>query len=119
MAGHAPGRDRVLKPEYRLVLARDGYALVKCELAVFKPEQEGVSEMNKQIVQAGAWRSALLTVVLIVGIQFWVLTAANLVGDFGLGRIDATAVDILGMIVLMALPMLVAALVQAWIKRRD
>jgi hypothetical protein len=27
-----------LKPEYRLALARDGYALVKCELAVFKPE---------------------------------------------------------------------------------
>jgi uncharacterized protein YjhX (UPF0386 family) len=26
------------KPEYRLALARDGYALVKCELAVFKPE---------------------------------------------------------------------------------
>jgi hypothetical protein len=27
-----------LKPEYRLALAQDGYALVKCELAVFKPE---------------------------------------------------------------------------------
>ena len=27
-----------LKAEYRLALARDGYALVKCELAVFKPE---------------------------------------------------------------------------------
>jgi len=27
-----------LKPEYRLALAREGYALVKCELAVFKPE---------------------------------------------------------------------------------
>jgi hypothetical protein len=27
-----------LKPEYRLALARDGYALVKCELAVFSPE---------------------------------------------------------------------------------
>ena len=27
-----------LKPEYRLALARDGYALVKCEHAVFKPE---------------------------------------------------------------------------------
>ena len=25
---------------YRLSLARDGYALVKCELAVFKPEVE-------------------------------------------------------------------------------
>ena len=72
--------------------------------------------MNEQIVQAGAWRSALLAAVLIVGIPFWVLTAANLVGDFGSGRIDATAVDILAMIVLMALPMLVAALVQAWIK---
>jgi hypothetical protein len=27
-----------LKPEYRLALARDGYALVKCEGAVFNPE---------------------------------------------------------------------------------
>jgi hypothetical protein len=27
-----------LKPEYRLALVRDGYALVKCELAVFEPE---------------------------------------------------------------------------------
>ena len=27
-----------LKPEYRLALAREGYALVKSELAVFKPE---------------------------------------------------------------------------------
>ena len=29
------GKVDHLKPEYRLVLARDGYALVKCELAVF------------------------------------------------------------------------------------
>ena len=27
-----------LKPEYRLALAQDGYALERCELAVFKPE---------------------------------------------------------------------------------
>ncbi len=27
-----------LKPEYHLALARDDYALVRCELAVFKPE---------------------------------------------------------------------------------
>jgi hypothetical protein len=27
-----------LKPEYRLALARDGYMLVRCEAAVFKPE---------------------------------------------------------------------------------
>ena len=26
------------RPEYRLALARDGYALVKCEHAVFNPE---------------------------------------------------------------------------------
>ena len=38
VAGHAARRGRELKPEYRLALARDGYALVKCELAVFKPE---------------------------------------------------------------------------------
>jgi hypothetical protein len=28
----------MLKLEYRPALARDGYALVRCELAVFKPE---------------------------------------------------------------------------------
>jgi hypothetical protein len=27
-----------LKPEYRLALARHGYLLVMCDLAVFKPE---------------------------------------------------------------------------------
>ena len=32
------GEIELLNPEYRLALARDGYALVKCELAVFKPE---------------------------------------------------------------------------------
>ncbi len=32
------GKVERLKPEYRLALARDGYALVTCELAVFKPE---------------------------------------------------------------------------------
>jgi hypothetical protein len=29
---------RLTRPEYRLALARNGYALVKCEHAVFKPE---------------------------------------------------------------------------------
>jgi hypothetical protein len=28
----------VVKPEHRLALARDGYALVKCAHTVFKPE---------------------------------------------------------------------------------
>ena len=32
------GEIEKLKPEYRLALARDGYALVMSELAVFKPE---------------------------------------------------------------------------------
>jgi hypothetical protein len=91
---------------------------------VLKPEErwEGseFNEMNEQIVQASTpRRRALLAVMLIVGIPFWVLTVANLVGDFGSGRIDPTAFDILAMIVLMAVPMLVAALVQAWIQRRD
>jgi hypothetical protein len=27
-----------LKPEYRLALTRDGYMLLRCEMAVFKPE---------------------------------------------------------------------------------
>ena len=36
--GNRHGSVEELKPEYRLALARDGYALVNCELAVFKPE---------------------------------------------------------------------------------
>ena len=36
--GMQRGEIEMLKPQYRLALARDGYALVKCELAVFKPE---------------------------------------------------------------------------------
>ena len=69
--------------------------------------------MNGQIVQAGTpRRPALLAVMLIVGIPFWVLTVANVVGDFGSGQPDPTAVDILAMIVLMAVPMLVTALVE-------
>ena len=36
--GMQRGEIEKLKPLYRLALARDGYALVKCELAVFKPE---------------------------------------------------------------------------------
>ena len=36
--GMQRGEVEKLKPKYRLALARDGYALVKCELAVFKPE---------------------------------------------------------------------------------
>ena len=38
MAGQHRGEVESLKPEYRFALARDGYALVKCELAVFNPE---------------------------------------------------------------------------------
>jgi hypothetical protein len=36
--GNRRGAVEALKPEYRLALARDGYALVKCDEAVFKPE---------------------------------------------------------------------------------
>jgi hypothetical protein len=32
------GEIEKLKPEYRLALARDCYALVRCDVAVFKPE---------------------------------------------------------------------------------
>ncbi len=38
VAGNAPRRDREAQANYRRALARDGYALVRCELAVFKPE---------------------------------------------------------------------------------
>ena len=36
--GQHRGEIERLKPEYRLALAKDGYALVTCEAAVFKPE---------------------------------------------------------------------------------
>jgi hypothetical protein len=36
--GQHRGEIEKLKPEYRLALASDGYALVRCEAAVFKPE---------------------------------------------------------------------------------
>jgi hypothetical protein len=36
--GQHHGEIDKLKAEYRLALAKDGYGLVKCELAVFKPE---------------------------------------------------------------------------------
>jgi len=36
--GQHRGEVECLKPEYRLALARDGYMLVRCEAAVFKPE---------------------------------------------------------------------------------
>jgi hypothetical protein len=36
--GQRRGEVECLKPEYRLALARDGYTLVRCEAAVFKPE---------------------------------------------------------------------------------
>ena len=32
------GAIEALKPEYHLALARDGYLLVRCEAAMFKPE---------------------------------------------------------------------------------
>jgi hypothetical protein len=36
--GMQRGEVERLKPEYRLALARDGYVVVTCEAAVFKPE---------------------------------------------------------------------------------
>ena len=36
--GNRRGAVEALKPVYRLALARDGYALVKCEHAVFNPQ---------------------------------------------------------------------------------
>ena len=36
--GNRRGAVKALRPEYRLALARDGFALVKCEHAVFMPE---------------------------------------------------------------------------------
>jgi hypothetical protein len=38
VAGNRRGAVKALKPEYRLALERDGYMLVRCELAVFTPE---------------------------------------------------------------------------------
>ena len=73
-----------------------------------------MSEVSEQSAQADPpRRGSVLAVMLIAGIPFWVLAVANLIGDFGSGRVDPTAVDILAMIVLMAVPMLVGALVEA------
>jgi hypothetical protein len=36
--GQHRGEVESLKPEYRRALSRDGYMLVRCEAAVFKPE---------------------------------------------------------------------------------
>ena len=36
--GQHRGEVECLKPEFRLALTRDGYLLVRCEAAVFKPE---------------------------------------------------------------------------------
>ena len=36
--GQHRGDVECLKPEYRLALAREGYMLVRCEMAAFKPE---------------------------------------------------------------------------------
>jgi hypothetical protein len=36
--GNRRGDVEALQPEHRLALARDGYALVRCEHAVFNPE---------------------------------------------------------------------------------
>jgi hypothetical protein len=36
--GQHRGEVEKLKPEYHLALARAGYALVRCEAAVFKPK---------------------------------------------------------------------------------
>ena len=45
--GMRRGEIELLKAEYRLALARDGYALVKCELAVFKPETRSAVTCSK------------------------------------------------------------------------
>lgn len=37
--GNRRGDVDALKPEYRLALVRDGYMLVRCEHAVFNPEE--------------------------------------------------------------------------------
>jgi hypothetical protein len=41
--GNRRGAVEALKPEYRVALALDGYALVKCEPAVFNPEASPIA----------------------------------------------------------------------------
>lgn len=43
---HAPREIERLKSEYRLALVRDGYALVDCELAIFKPKCERAEQIE-------------------------------------------------------------------------
>ena len=45
--GMRRGEIELLKAEYRLALARHGYALMKCELAVFKPETRSAVTCSK------------------------------------------------------------------------
>ena len=53
MAGNR-GEIEKLKANYRRTLARDGYALVKCEGAVFKPEARPKRPRRELRATAGA-----------------------------------------------------------------
>ena len=63
-------------------------------------------------------RSPLVSVILIIGMVAWLVAVTNFIGDFGSGGAYPTVFDLLGMIVLMAAPVLIGVPLSAWIQRR-
>jgi len=78
-----------------------------------------VNDTQKAEIEAiVARRPALVGVTLIIGTVAWLVAVTNFVGGFGSGGISPTVFDLLGMIVLMAVPLLIGAPLSARIQRR-
>ena len=63
-------------------------------------------------------RPALVSITLIIGTVAWLVAVTNFIGDFGSGGISPSVYDLLGMIALMAAPLLIGAPLSAWIQKR-
>ena len=63
-------------------------------------------------------RPALVGLTLIIGTVAWLVAVTNFIGDFGSGGISPSVYDLLGMIALMAAPLLIGAPLSAWIQKR-
>ena len=64
-------------------------------------------------------RSGVVTAILLIGAVVWLVTATNIVGDYGSGSIKPTTLDLLAFIALMALPLAVGASIVRWLQRRS
>ena len=60
--GTRRGAAEALKPEHRLALARAGYALVRCDTAVFKPEEWNDLAIRCEGLRTQIWVNGLKTV---------------------------------------------------------